>query len=34
LDFSEVLAHANYMVRERDLIWVREGGGIDRSGVD
>jgi hypothetical protein len=28
--FSEVLAHVNYMVREGDLVWVREGDGIDR----
>jgi hypothetical protein len=32
--FSEVLAHVNYMVREGDLIWVREGDGIDRVAVD
>jgi glyoxylase-like metal-dependent hydrolase (beta-lactamase superfamily II) len=28
--FSEVLSHVNYMVREGDLVWVREGDGIDR----
>jgi glyoxylase-like metal-dependent hydrolase (beta-lactamase superfamily II) len=28
--FSEVLAHVNYMVREDELAWVRDGDGIDR----
>ena len=28
--FSEVLAHVNYMVREGELVWVREGDEIDR----
>jgi glyoxylase-like metal-dependent hydrolase (beta-lactamase superfamily II) len=31
--FSEVLAHVNYMVREGELNWVREGDGIDRVAV-
>jgi glyoxylase-like metal-dependent hydrolase (beta-lactamase superfamily II) len=32
--FSEVLAHVNYMVREGELVWVREGDGIDRVAVN